>query len=95
MAEAFEAVTESATDLSELTEQAVQAGIEKIVSAPGHLPFSEIIARQTSQRTQFRHDNTIVPLTPVADQPVEAWATSGEEMGIGHAVLLKSERHLK
>lgn len=87
MAEVFESVTESATDLSELTEQAVQAGIEKIASAPGHLPFSEIIARQTSQRTQFRHDNTIVPLAPVADQPVEVWAASGEEIGIGRAVL--------
>ncbi|HEX7736772.1 MAG TPA: alpha-amylase family glycosyl hydrolase [Ktedonobacteraceae bacterium] len=87
MAEVFEPVAESATDLSELTEQMVQAGIDKIASAPGHLPFSEIIARQAAQRTQFRHDNTIVPLAPVAGQPVEVWATSGEETGVKRAVL--------
>lgn len=87
MAEVFETVSGSATDLSELTEQAVLAGIDKIASAPGHLPFSEIIARQAAQRIQFRHDNTIMPLAPITGQPVEIWATSGEEMAVERVKL--------
>lgn len=59
----------------------------KIASAPGDLPSSEVVIRLTAQRTQFRHDNTIVPLAPVAGQPVEVWATSGQEMPLERALL--------
>lgn len=60
---------------------------DKIASVPGDLPLSEVITRQTAQRTQFRHDNTILPLSPGADQTVEVWATSGEELPLERALL--------
>lgn len=78
MPEVFEPATDEAMKL-------LDPG--KIASAPGDLPFSEVIIRQTAQRTQFRHDNTILPLSPLAGQPVEVWATSGEEMPLERAVL--------
>lgn len=81
MPELFEPATGEAAEPAELP------GAGKIASAPGDLPFSAIIARQAAQRTQFRHDNTIVPLAPAAGQPVEVWATSGEEMSLEKATL--------
>lgn len=78
MPDLFEPVSDETTELLDL---------DKIASAPGDLPFAEIIARQAAQRTQFRHDNTIVPLAPTPVHPVEVWATSGEEMPLERAVL--------
>jgi glycosidase len=73
--------------MDEAIEPAKLLDLEKIASAPGDLPFAEIIARQAAQQTQFRHDNTIIPLAPTAGQPVEVWATSGEEISLARAVL--------
>jgi glycosidase len=78
MAEVSQPAREEGTEIVE---------IEAIASAPGDLPLAAIIARQAAQRTQFRHDNTILPLAPTVGQPVEVWATSGEEMPVERAML--------
>ncbi|MBX5458478.1 MAG: DUF3459 domain-containing protein [Thermogemmatispora sp.] len=60
---------------------------EQMAAVPGDLPLSEILIRWTAQRSQFRHDNTILPLAPLPGEPVEVWAASGEEVPIERAVL--------
>lgn len=66
---------------------AVLVGTDNITTAPGDLPLAEITARIAAQRDQFRHDNTIVPFAPCPGQPVEIWATSGEDLSLDHAIL--------
>ncbi|WP_376796047.1 alpha-amylase family glycosyl hydrolase [Thermogemmatispora sp.] len=58
-----------------------------VAAVPGDLPLTEVLMRQAAQRSQFRHDNTIRPLEPHPGEPVEVWATSGEELPIERAVL--------
>jgi len=58
---------------------------EKIASAPGDLPFAELVARQIARRSQFRHDNTIEPLAPAPGRGVVVWATSGEDLPLERA----------
>lgn len=60
---------------------------DNLTTAPGDLPLSEITARNTSQRAQFRHDNTIVPSSVCAGQTAEIWAISGEQIPLDHATL--------
>ncbi len=64
-----------------------QPATNDIATAPGFLPMPEITARAASRGAQFRHDNTLTPLAPVAGQPTEVWATSGEELPLAGAVL--------
>jgi glycosidase len=78
--------------MPEIFEPAMDAAMKlsdpgKIASAPGDLPFSEVLTRQAAQRTQFRHDNVILPLAPIAGHSVEVWATNGEEIPLARAVL--------
>jgi cyclomaltodextrinase / maltogenic alpha-amylase / neopullulanase len=58
---------------------------DEVTTAPGDLPVSFITMRVALQREQFRHDDTLVPLAPEPDVPVEVWATSGEAVSIAHA----------
>ena len=60
---------------------------DEVTTAPGDLPVSFINMRIAMQREQFRHDNTLVPLAPEPDLPVEVWATSGEAFRILHAAV--------
>ena len=60
---------------------------DDLTTAPGDLPISEVVSRNTSQRTQFRHDNIIVPSSVGTDQTAEIWAVSGEQMPLDHATL--------
>ncbi|WP_069802571.1 hypothetical protein [Thermogemmatispora onikobensis] len=75
-------IFESATD-----EAPSQPSAEQMAAVPGDLPLSEILIRWTAQRSQFRHDNTILPAAPLPGEPVEVWATSGEEVPIERAAL--------
>jgi cyclomaltodextrinase / maltogenic alpha-amylase / neopullulanase len=58
-----------------------------IATAPGDLPMPAIGARFSARLTQFRHDNTIEPLAPRPDEPVQVWATSGTEMPVAEATV--------
>lgn len=69
------------------TQAPTQVPTHDIASAPGTLPFTEIIARIAAQRGQLRHDNTIVPFAPRPGQTVEVWATSGEDLPVDRAML--------
>ncbi len=60
---------------------------DPITTAPGDIPFADIAARIATQRTQFRHDNILIPAVPLAGQTVEIWATSGEEIPLRQAIL--------
>jgi cyclomaltodextrinase len=60
---------------------------DEVTTAPGDLPISFINMRGVMRREQFRHDNTLVPLAPEPDKPVEVWATSGEAFRIVHAAV--------
>jgi len=54
---------------------------------PGELPRPHIVHRMKTQREQFRHDNTLVPLAPSPEVPTEITATSGEVIGIAAATV--------
>lgn len=77
--------------MPELSGQEMQSfipvGVDNLTSAPGDLPAPEIVARIAAQRRQFRHDNTIEPLAPRPGQPIEIWATSGEELALERVSL--------
>ncbi|MBX5449931.1 alpha-amylase family glycosyl hydrolase [Thermogemmatispora sp.] len=75
-------IFESATD-----EAPSQPSAEQMAAVPGDLPLGEILIRWTAQRSQFRHDNTILPAAPLPGEPVEVWATSGEEVPLERAAL--------
>ena len=57
------------------------------INPPGSLPPSEVAARLALQGEQFRHDNTIRPLAPRPDEPVEVWATNGLGLPIARAAV--------
>ncbi len=59
-----------------------------IATAPGDLPMPEVDARFAALQSQFRHDNTIRPLSPVPQEPVTVWATSGADLDLRQASLL-------
>jgi glycosidase len=61
--------------------------VNDIATAPGDLPMPEVLARLATQETQFRHDNTIVPLAPQPNQPLELWATTGTQMPLERAMV--------
>ncbi|HXT36304.1 MAG TPA: hypothetical protein VN837_12070, partial [Chloroflexota bacterium] len=61
--------------------------VDDLTTAPGDQPLSEINLRTSSLRRQFRHDNTTVPLAPEPNQPVEIWATSGEDIRVQRATV--------
>ncbi len=63
------------------------ADTSSIATAPGDLPLSEIEARLATQQTQFRHDNTIAPLAPRPDEPVEVFATAGTGVHVERACI--------
>jgi len=69
------------------TTEARTAVPDEATTAPGDLPVSYINMRVALQREQFRHDNTIVPLAPEPDLPVEVWATSGEALRVLRAAV--------
>lgn len=58
---------------------------EAIATAPGDIPLPMVQERVAAQAYQFRHDNTIRPFAPQANEPVEIWATSGVEMPLDRA----------
>jgi glycosidase len=60
---------------------------QDIATAPGDLPLVAVLARRSSMRGQFRHDNTIDPLAPRPDAPVRVDAICGEECWLERAVL--------
>jgi len=62
--------------------------VDDLTTAPGDQPLSEVNLRTSSLRRQFRHDNTTVPLAPEPNQPMEVWASSGEEVRLQRAVVL-------
>lgn len=70
--------------------QSTAEATESLATAPGYLPQSEIAARVASQRTQFRHDNTTVPLAPAPGEPVEVWAANGDLLPLSRATLYYS-----
>ncbi|MCA9947594.1 MAG: hypothetical protein KC449_29140 [Anaerolineales bacterium] len=53
---------------------------EAIATAPGDIPLPMVRERMAAQAHQFRHDNTIRPFAPQANEPVTIWATSGVAM---------------
>jgi cyclomaltodextrinase len=59
-----------------------------IATAPGDLPLPEVDARFAALQWQFRHDNTIQPLSPVPHEPVIISATSGADLDLQRASLL-------
>src|SRR5690242_17392078 len=60
---------------------------DNLTTAPGDVPLKELRARVEAQKSQFRHDNTIIPSTPQPGQPVEIWATTGVDLPLERAVL--------
>lgn len=56
-----------------------------IATAPGDLPRAAVEERFAAQRVQFRHDNTILPLAPVPDRPVQIRAIAGAEVPLAGA----------
>lgn len=67
--------------------QSSEEAFSQIATAPGDLPTPQQQLRLTSQTHQFRHDNTIVPLAPEPEKPVEVWATSGTGMPLHRAAI--------
>lgn len=59
----------------------------EVVNPPGDLPPQEIEARLAAREWQFRHDNTIAPLAPHSDEPVEVWASSGGALSLERAAV--------
>ena len=58
---------------------------EAIATAPGDIPLPMVRERIAAQAHQFRHDNTIRPFAPQAQEAVEIWATSGVAMPLDRA----------
>ncbi len=79
--------------MPELSEQSTDILISSFVmnddlaTAPGDLPVHEIRARAAARRTQFRHDNTIIPSYVRTGQAVEVWSSSGEDVPLEGATL--------
>ena len=69
------------------TSPAPSSMADDLTTAPGDLPMSDVIARVTAQRNQFRHDNTINPSGAQEGQAVEVWAVSGENVPLECAAL--------
>src|SRR4051812_32422166 len=68
-------------------EQEPDGLVNEVATAPGDLPRSEVLARATLLAEQFRHDNTIEPLAPRADEPVVVEATSGSKLLLARAAV--------
>lgn len=56
-------------------------------SAPGDLPWVNIVQREQLLATQFRHDNTIEPKAPRSTDSVTVRATSGPTLALSQARL--------
>src|SRR5258708_12743962 len=53
---------------------------DNLPTAPGDLPIPEIMSRIVAQKSQFRHDNIVIPSIPQPEQAVEFWPTTGEDL---------------
>ncbi len=60
----------------------------EIATAPGDLPAGEIVKRLQSVHHQFRHDNTIEPLTPTPGAPVRIEAVAGTAIPLEAATVV-------
>ncbi len=60
---------------------------EAVATAPGDIPLPMVQERLAAQAHQFRHDNTIRPFAPQANEPVEIWATSGVGVPLDRAEI--------
>src|SRR5579884_1976289 len=56
-------------------------------TAPGDLPFADVVDRTRARRTQFRHDNAISPLGPTSRDDVTVTAETGEDLPVIRARL--------
>jgi cyclomaltodextrinase len=72
---------------SDRTTESPPTTTQNIASAPGQLAMPEVEARYEAQRWQFRHDNTIAPLSPRPGAPVIVSATSGVEAKVEAACI--------
>src|SRR5258708_40248381 len=60
---------------------------DNLPTAPGDLPIPEIMSRIVAQKSQFRHDNIVIPSIPQPEQAVEIWATTGEDLPLAQASI--------
>ncbi|GAC1463334.1 MAG: alpha-amylase family glycosyl hydrolase [Chloroflexota bacterium] len=74
-------------DLNDLAAAASSSSAKDIAGAPGDLPMPDVLARFNALQWQFRHDNTIDPLAPLPEQPVQIFATTGSGMHVTRAVV--------
>ncbi len=70
-----------------MVEGSIPDGPLSVASAPGELPTSDILKRVAAQRSQFRHDNLLRPLSPEPDRTTEVQAVSGDQLRLEAAAL--------
>ncbi len=56
-------------------------------TAPGHIPVGEVVRRFATVQSQFRHENTIVPLAPAPGEDVRVEASAGSALDLIEAEI--------
>ena len=56
-------------------------------TAPGDIPVGEVVRRFATVQSQFRHENTIVPLAPAPGEDVRVEALAGSALGLTEAEI--------